>query len=119
MLRVRHDAARDIDIQGSEGGAPVEWVTFDDPHEAAGTVLKGEYPAGAIVWDADAWKIHVPLGGFATFNLALNDSKATAAGFRFYWPRFLSGFDVYNGGAQEATITVRCPDWGDDCACVR
>jgi hypothetical protein len=52
----------------------------------------------------------VPEGGFGTFNLALVDSKATTAEFRFYWPRIFVGVDVYNGGASEATVTIRSPE---------
>jgi hypothetical protein len=109
VLRVRHDDARDIDIHG-EGGHPVQYVTFDDPHEAAGTLLKGEYPSGVIDWREGAWRIGVPAGGFGTFNLVLADAKATTAEFRFYWPRVFAGIDVYNGGASEATVTARSPE---------
>jgi hypothetical protein len=109
VLRIRHDDAQDIDIQGEGGHAPVELVTFDDPHEAAGTVLKGEYPAGVIDWGEGAWKIGVPAGGFGTFNLELSDARASSAGFRFYWPRVFAGIDVYNDGASEAVVTVRSP----------
>jgi len=109
VLRVRHDDARDIDIQGEGGHAPVQFMTFDDPHEAAGTVLKGEYPSGVIDWGEGAWKVGVPSGGFGTFNLALSDPKASSAEFRFYWPRVFAGIEVYNGGASEAVVTVRSP----------
>ncbi len=110
VLRIRHDTAREIDVQGTSGAAPAQTITFDDPHLPAGTVLKGEYPTGAVEWDPDEWKIGVPHGGFGTFNLTLNDRKADSAGFRFYWPRHFVGLDVYNDGPQEATITMRCPE---------
>ncbi len=110
VLRIRHDDARDIDIQGKDGKRPPEYVTFDDPHLPAGTLLKGEYPSGVIDWGSDTWRINVPDGGFGTFNLALADPKATMAEFHFYWPRVFVGVDVYNGGASEATVTVHAPE---------
>ena len=56
------------------------------------------------------WRINVPEGKFGTFNLCLADNKASAAEFRFYWPRIFVGVDIYNGGASEATVTVRSPE---------
>jgi len=113
VLRIRHDHARDIDIQGKGGNAPPEYVTFDDPHVSAGTVLRGEYPSGAIDWGAGQWRINVPEGAFGTFNLAFVDAKAATAEFRFYWPRIFVGVDVYNGGASEATVTFRSAESGE------
>jgi len=109
VLRVRHDNARDIDIQGKGGNAPPQYVSFDDPHLSAGTVLKGQYPSGVIDWPADQWRINVPEGAFGTFNLAFADPNATTAEFRFYWPRTFVGVDVYNGGASDAIVTFRSP----------
>jgi hypothetical protein len=110
VLRIRHDDSRDIDIQGKDGKRPPEYVTFDDPHVPAGTLLKGEYPSGVIDWGSDTWRINVPEGAFGTFNLALADPKATTAEFHFYWPRVFVGVDVYNGGASEATVTFHAPE---------
>jgi hypothetical protein len=109
VLRIRHDDARDIDVQGTGGNVPPHYISFDDPHLQAGTVLKGQYPTGVIDWGAGAWRINVPEGAFGTFNLSLVDSKATAAAFRFCWPRILAGVDVYNGGASDARVTIRSP----------
>lgn len=110
VLRVRHDDARAIDIQG-DGGAPrLRVITFDNPHRPAGTLLEGEYPAGAIEWGHHQWRMHVPQGKFGTFHLALADPKQNMADFRFYWPRVFVGFDAYNAGEADATITVRCPE---------
>jgi hypothetical protein len=106
VLRIRHDDARDIDIQGKGGNIPPHYVSFDDPHLPAGTVLSGQYPSGVIDWGAGIWRISVPEGGFGTFNLALVDSKATTAEFRFHWPRIFVGVDVYNAGASDATVTI-------------
>jgi hypothetical protein len=105
-LRIRHDDARDIDIQGKGGSVPPQYVSFDDPHLPAGTVLKGQYPSGVIDWGAGLWRINAPEGGFGTFNLALVDPRATTAEFRFYWPRIFAGVDVYNGAASDATVTI-------------
>lgn len=110
VLRIRHDNARDIDIQGEGGNAPPQYVSFDDPHLPVGTALKGQYPSGVIDWGAGQWRISVPEGAFGTFNLALADSNATTGEFRFYWPRILVGVDVYNGGASDTTVTIRSPE---------
>ena len=110
VLRIRHADARDIDIQGKDGNAPAHYVTFDDPHLPAGTMLKGQYPSGVIDWGTDEWRINVPQAGFGTFNLALADSKATSAQFQFYWPRIFVGMDAVNDGTSEATITARSPE---------
>jgi hypothetical protein len=110
VLRIRHDDARSIDIQGEDGSPAVKLVTFDDPHLAAGTVLQGAYPSGVIEWAKHQWVMHVPQGKFGTFNLALADPTRRSAEFRFYSPRFFVGIDVYNGGSAEATVTMRCPE---------
>jgi hypothetical protein len=123
VLRIRHDDARDIDIEGKndEGSVPAQFVTFDDPHQPAGTILKGEYPTGAIDWGTDAeWKIATPEGAFGTFNLTfadpkvaetkLDEMKMSHAEFRFPWPRIFVGVDAYNAGPTEATITIHSPE---------
>ncbi len=110
VLRIRHDGARDVDIQGKGGSVPPQYVSFDDPHLLAGTVLSGQYPSGVIDWSAGEWRINVPEGAFGTFNLALVDPKATAADFRFYSPRVFVGVDVYNGGASDAVLTIHSPE---------
>ncbi|MGD0890371.1 MAG: hypothetical protein ABR923_02470 [Terracidiphilus sp.] len=110
VLRIRHDDAREIDVQGQDGSAPARIITFDDPHLAAGTILAGQYPTGAIEWGTGQWQINVPQGGFGTFNLALADRKAAASDFRFYSPRIFVGVDIYNGGTSEASVTIHCPE---------
>ncbi len=110
VLRIRHDAARDIDIQGSGGQAPSLYVTFDDPHLPAGTKLNGQYPSGIIDWGADQWKVSVPQGKFGTFNLTLVDSTSQSGQFSFYSPRVFVGIDVYNGGTSESVVTIHSPE---------
>ncbi len=110
VLRIRHDDARDIAIHGKDGNTPPQFVTFDDPHLAAGTLLNGQYPSGVIDWETDQWRISVPEGGFGTFNLAFADPNATTAEFRFYWPRIFASVDVYNGGTADATVTIHSPE---------
>jgi hypothetical protein len=110
VLRIRHDAARDIDVQGAGGQPPPLYVTFDDPHLPAGTIIEGQYPSGVIDWGIGTWRIHVPQGGFGSFNLSLADSNADSAAFRFFSPRIFVGVDVYNGGGSEATVTVHSPE---------
>ena len=114
VLRIRHDGARDVSILGSGGNAAAEYVTFDDPHRAAGTALEGQYPAGVIDWGNGAWSIHVPDGAFGTFNAALTDPKAATAEFTFAWPRVFVGVDVYNGGTVDATVTVHAPNFREE-----
>lgn len=110
VLRIRHDRAKDIDIQGQDGEAPPLYVTFDDPHLPAHTGLHDLYPSGVVDWGHGEWKIDVPQGKFGTFNLALSDPKSAFAEFRFYAPRTFVGIDAYNGGAAEATLTIHCPN---------
>ena len=110
VLRIRHEDARDIDVQGEGGEAPAQMVTFDDPHMAAGTVLSGQYPTGAMEWGAGEWQIHVPAGGFGTFNVALTEGKAEHGQFAFGSPRVFVGVDAYNNGNEAAIITVHCPE---------
>ena len=110
ILRIHHTTAKNIDVQGQGGNAVPLYVTFDDPHIAAGTVLSGQYPSGVIEWGEDQWQIHVPGGDFGTFNLALADARNGKAQFRFYSPRIFVGVDVYNGGKVESTVTVHSPE---------
>jgi hypothetical protein len=110
VLHIRHDHSNDIDVQGKNGHAPPQWVTFDDPHLPAETVLSGQYPSGVIDWPADQWRLSVPQGKFGTFNLALADPKAKSAQFRFYAPRLFVGIDVYNSGPAEAVLTILAPN---------
>ena len=87
VLRIRHDSARDIDIQGSGGNAPPLYVTFDDPHLAAGTELEGAYPSGVIDWAQHEWKIGIPEGKFGTFNLIPVELHAGATAVSLSTPR--------------------------------
>jgi len=109
-LVIHHTASRDIDIQGQSDIAQPRYITFDDPHQLAGTVLQGQYPSGVIDWGTGAWQIGTPFGKFATFNLQLADPKADRADFSFYSPRIFVGIDAYNGGAADATITISSPE---------
>ncbi len=104
VLRIRHDAARDIDVQGGGGSPQLLYVTFDDPHLAAGAVLNGIYPSGAIEWRSGEWKIGIPDGKFGTFNLIPADPTRTKLAFRFSSPRIFAGIDVYNGDTANATL---------------
>ena len=110
VLRIRHEGACDIDIQGNGGREPPLYVTFDDPHLAAGTALAGAYPSGVIDWPQGEWKIGLPEGKFGTFNLISADPPQERLEFSFHSPRVLAGIDVYNGGSSEATVTVRSGD---------
>lgn len=109
-LYIRHTHAKDVDVQGKDGQTPPSLITFDDPHLAAGTPLTGQYPTGVIDWTGEDWKIDTPYGKFGTFTLALRNPATTHAAFRFYSPRVFQGVDVYNGGDEDATITLSSPE---------
>jgi hypothetical protein len=106
VLRIRHDGARDIDIQGESEVRPPLYVTFDDPHLAAGTELGGAYPTAKIDWPLHQWKIGTPNGKFGTFNLIPAEKQAQELEFSFAAPRIFAGIDVYNGGPAEATLAI-------------
>ena len=110
VLFIHHTSSKDIDIEGKSDRVPPTYVTFDDPHLAAGTRLVGQYPSGVIDWGKGDWEIATPYGKFGTFTLALTDAKAPQAEFRFYAPRVFVGVDVYNGGDSDATVALRSPE---------
>ena len=109
-LTIFHTSSKDVDIQGKSDADVPSYVTFDDPHLAAGTPLVGGYPSGVIDWAAGEWQIGTPYGKFGTFTLALADPKEQRAEFKFWSPRMFEGVDVYNGGESDATVTVRSPE---------
>jgi hypothetical protein len=110
VMRVRHENARDIAIQGNGGNAPVRIVTFDDPHMTAGTVLDGFYPSAPIAWGDSQWTIAVPGGKFGTFHVALKDPGAESANIWFSAPQIFAGIDIYNSGVSEAVIRLSSPE---------
>ena len=100
-------------IQGQSDHRPPSYITFDDPHLAAGTPLVGQYPTGVVDWGDGGWQIGTPFGKFGTFTLALSDPSVTEAAFAFYTPHIFAGIDVYNDGDHDATVTVRSPETRD------
>jgi hypothetical protein len=110
VLRIRHDQANDIDVQGDNNSEPPHWVTFDDPHLPARTALRGFYPSGVIDWPDGQWSIGEPRGKFGTFNLILSGPAASTADFRFSSPRVFVGVDVYNGAKSEAVLAFHAPN---------
>jgi hypothetical protein len=106
VLRIRHDAARDIDVQGRGGHAPLLYVTFDDPHLKAGTALEGSYPSGVLQWAQGEWKIGIPDGKFGTFNL-LPASSSSEIHLSFSSPRIFAGIDVNNAGPTQSSVSLR------------
>jgi hypothetical protein len=108
-LTIRHTSSRDVDIQGNSDQVPPSYITFDDPHLAAGTILSGQYPSGVVDWDSGGWKIGAPFGKFGTFTLARTDPKAEQGEFKFYAPRIFVGIDAYNGGESDTIVTIRSP----------
>jgi hypothetical protein len=109
-LSIRHTSSRDVDIQGKSDRVPPSFITFDDPHLLAGTILVGQYPSGVIDWGKGEWQIGTPYGKFGTFTLALADPKAQHAEFQFYTPHIFAGVDVYNDGDSDAAVTIRSPE---------
>jgi hypothetical protein len=106
VLRIRHDGARNVEIQGNGGTRVSTFVTFDDPHLAAESELGGLYPAGLIEWPQHQWKIGTPAGKFGTFNLKPADASAQELDFVFPAPRIFMGVDVYNDGPSEASVAI-------------
>ena len=113
VLTIRHIASREVDIQGVSAEMPPTYITFDDPHLAAGTSLVGQYPSGVIDWGDGEWKIGTPFGKFGTFTLFVTDPKARGVGFHFYAPRIFIGMDVYNDADSDAKLTIRSPETRD------
>jgi hypothetical protein len=107
VMRVRHEAARDVDIEGKSGALVPTIVTFDDPHIPAGTSLHFGYPTARIDWGDGVWKVAPPGGKFGTFHVALVDPAARAAQLKFPAPRIFVGIDVCNDGPEAAQIIVR------------
>ncbi|MGA7685303.1 MAG: hypothetical protein WCA58_09840 [Terriglobales bacterium] len=107
VLRIRHRRSGTIRVEGGGGSPPLLFVTFDDPHEPAGTILRGEYPKGIVSWEGDSWSVHVPSGKFGTFNLAPSTQTAS---LQLLQGRVFAGIDVYNAGDAPATVRVRCPE---------
>ena len=103
-LYVRHTNAQDVDIRGSGGHPAFTYLSFDDPHLAAGTRLPRHYPAGVMHWDPKEWQIGVPQGKFGTFTLQLANSENSQAAFHFDGAQIFAGLDVYNAGEREATV---------------
>lgn len=110
VLRIRHVSSRDIDVQGTSDRMPPSYVTFDDPHLAAGTELVGPYPSGVIDWGKGEWQIGTPHGKFGTFTLVLVDPKAQQAEFQLYAHTVFAGIDVFNEGPGDSTVTISSPE---------
>ena len=113
VLRIQHNGARDIDIQGSGGNDHPLCVTFDDPHLAAGTILEGTYPSGVIDWSEGRWKIGVPEGKFGTFNLVPAKPMLKEMELAFHSSRIFAGIDIYNGGSTDASVVIRSENLPD------
>lgn len=107
VLRIRHEGARNIDVRGTLSDVAPSFVTFDDPHLAAGSVLNGGYPTAQFDWGNGVWKIAPPGGKFGTFNLMLADATTQKAELKFAGPRLFVGIDVCNDGTAEAAVTIR------------
>jgi hypothetical protein len=110
VLRIRHQQSHNISIQGKSGSVVPTLITFDDPHQAEGTLLQGGYPDSRIAWGSGVWKVSPPGGKFATFHLRFADAAAQSAGVRFTEKRIFAGIDISNDGPNDATITIRSPE---------
>ncbi len=107
VLRVHHRHSSDVLVQGPGGSGAPSYVTFDDPHVQAGTVLADEYPQGLLEWRSAQWRIGTPAGGFGTFNL-VRAGTTPVTSIMFRTPHVFIGIDVYNPGPQAATVTLQC-----------
>ena len=112
VLRIRH-VSRDVDIQGKSDALPILNVDFDNPHLGAHVTLRGEYPSGVVDWGEGVWRTVTPGGYLTTFGIATADPKATAATFRFSYPRVFVQFDVYNPTNAELRLTAHAPEMQD------
>ena len=110
VLRIRHDASREIDIQGSGAGPVPLIVDFDNPHVGANVKLRGQYPSGVIDWGDGRWKVCPPGGRMSTFSLGTAGTDVQEVDFRFIYPRVLMRLDVYNPLSQEVKLTLRAPE---------
>jgi hypothetical protein len=118
ILRIRHDQARDVDIQIDPNSAekqisaePVPTVVdFDTPHVGARVRLQGQYPSGVIDWGQTDWMVFPPHERMSTFCLGTAAPDATVAEFQFPTPRALVRIDVYNPTAKEIVLTLRPPE---------
>ncbi len=112
VLRIRHDHARDLDIQGAASEPIPLVVDFDNPHVGANVALRGQYPSGVIDWGRNQWKVCAPQGRMSTFSLcaAGPDKKAQ---FHFAYERMLMRLDVYNPLSTDAKVTIHAPETHD------
>jgi len=110
VLRIRHDRSRDVDVQGTAEEPVWLIVDFDNPHVGANVMLRGQYPSGVIDWGGESWKVCPPAGRMSTFSLCAAGTEATKAQFRFFYPRVLMGFDVYNPLDRDVELTIRAPE---------
>ena len=110
VMRIRHDNARDIDIQGPATEPVPLIVDFDHPHVGANVALRGEYPSGVIDWGDGRWKVCPPAGRMSTFSLGVVGTDTNQATFRFFNPRILLTLDVYNPLDRAVKLTVRAPE---------
>ena len=108
VLRIRHDRARDIDIQGASDTPVSQLVDFDNPHVGASNPLRGEYPSGVIDWGEGQWKVCAPQGRFPTFSLCAAGHEKQAQ-FRFAFERMFQGLDVYNPLSTDCKLRLRSP----------
>jgi len=110
VLRIRHDRSRDVDVQGSVAEPVPLVVDFDNPHVAANSLLRGQYPSGVIDWGEGHWKVCPPGGRMSTFSLCAADPTGTKAHFRFFHPRVFLRAEVYNPTDKEIVLTIRAPE---------
>lgn len=109
VLRIRHDHARDLDIQGPASEPIPLIVDFDNPHVGANAALRGQYPAGVIDWGEGQWKVCAPQGRMSTFSLCAAGHEKKAQ-FRFAYERLFLRLDVYNPLDREFKLTIHTPE---------
>ncbi|HLY19274.1 MAG TPA: hypothetical protein VKR61_18740 [Bryobacteraceae bacterium] len=109
VLRIRHDSARDVDVQGFAPEPVPLIVDFDNPHLGANAVLHGQYPSGGIDWGEGQWKISAPRERMSTFSLCVAGQEKKAQ-FDFAYARMFMRLDVYNPLNIETRLTISSPE---------
>ncbi|HVT93120.1 MAG TPA: hypothetical protein VHD76_09785 [Bryobacteraceae bacterium] len=110
ILRIRHTQSREVDVRGDSDEPVPGKVDFDNPHLAAGSALRGQYPSGVIDWGESAWEVAGPEGKMSTFSIRAAQAAGNHAEFKFANPRMLVWIEAYNSSEKEVELTISSPE---------